>query len=115
MGYLQRSKWSDNEQRTVEVTWGIFFVRIWLTFLFLRAVVNIPIQTLLISPWLLFRKMIISQLELGPPVERTSLFVVYAIAVNVRSAGQKKDYELSVQVRASDLPNFRSDTLPNEL
>ena len=48
-------------------------------------------------------------------VERTSLFVVYAIAVNVRSAGQKKDYELSVQVRASDLPNFRSDTLPNEL
>ena len=34
-------------------------------FLFLRAVVNIPIQTLIISPWLLFRKMIISQLELG--------------------------------------------------
>ena len=42
-------------------------------FLFLRAVVNIPIQTLIISPWLLFRKMIISQLELGPPVIRLKL------------------------------------------
>ena len=27
-----------------------------------------PIQTLIIPPWLLLRKMIISQLELGPPV-----------------------------------------------
>ena len=38
-------------------------------FFFLRAVVNIPMQTLIISPRLLFRKMIIAQLELGPPVE----------------------------------------------
>ena len=29
-----------------------------------------PIQTLIIPPWLLLRKMIISQLELGPPVVR---------------------------------------------
>ena len=35
------------------------------SFLFIRAVVNIPTQTLIISPSLLFRKMIISQLELG--------------------------------------------------
>ena len=35
-------------------------------FLFLRAVINIPIKTLIISPWLFFRKMIISQLEVGP-------------------------------------------------
>ena len=90
MGYLQHSKRSDNEKRTVEVRWGIFFVRIWLIFLFLRAVVNIPVQTLIISSWLLFRKMIISQLELGPPVERTSLFFVYAIVVNVWSAGHKR-------------------------
>ena len=27
-----------------------------------------PIQTLIIPPWLLLHKMIISQLELGPPV-----------------------------------------------
>ena len=46
----------------------IFLLRIWRFFLFLRAVVNIPIQTLIIPPWLLLRKMIISQLELGPPV-----------------------------------------------
>ena len=37
-------------------------------FFFLRAVVNIPIQTLIIPPRLLFRKMIISQLEHGPSV-----------------------------------------------
>ena len=45
-------------------------MRIWLYFfLFLKAVVNIPIQTHIISPLLLFRNRIISQLELGPPVE----------------------------------------------
>ena len=38
-------------------------------FLFLRAIVNIPILTLIISPWLLFRKMVILQLELGPSVD----------------------------------------------
>ena len=31
-----------------------------------------PIQTLIISPWLLLRKMIISQLELRPPVAKGS-------------------------------------------
>ena len=41
-----------------------FFVRIWLISYFLRAVVNIPQQTLVILPWLLFRKMrFSSQLE----------------------------------------------------
>ena len=45
-----------------------YLLRIWLYFYFLRAVVNISIQTLLFSPWLLFRKMIISQLDLGLPV-----------------------------------------------
>ena len=39
-----------------------------LEILFLKAVENIPIQTLIISPRLLFCKMIISQLELGPPL-----------------------------------------------
>ena len=49
-----------------------FLLRIWTIFLFLRAVVNIPAQTLIISPWHLFRKMIISQLELelGLPVDK---------------------------------------------
>ena len=46
----------------------VFFLRIWRIFLFLRALVNIPIQTLIIPPWPLLRKMIVSQLELGPPV-----------------------------------------------
>ena len=45
-----------------------FFLRIWRIFLFHRAVVNIPIQTLIIPPWPLLRKMITFQLELGPPV-----------------------------------------------
>ena len=37
-------------------------------FLSLREVANIPLQSLKISPWPLICKMIISQLELGPPV-----------------------------------------------
>ena len=53
----------------VGVRWGFFFLfffeRIWLRFYLLRAIVNIPIQALIISPRLLFRKMIISKLELG--------------------------------------------------
>ena len=45
-----------------------FFREFDVFFLFLRAVVNMPIQTLVIPPCPLLRKMIISQLELGPPV-----------------------------------------------
>ena len=67
MRSFHQSKRSDNKRYAVEVRWG-FFLRIWRIILFLRAVVNIPIQTLIIPPWLLLRKMIISQLELGPPV-----------------------------------------------
>ena len=67
MGSFHQSKRSDNKQYAVEARWGIF-LRIWRIFLFLRAVVNIPIQTLIIPPWPLLRKMIISQLELGLPV-----------------------------------------------
>ena len=65
---LQRSKRSDNKQRTVDVRWGIFCENLTSFFLFLRAVLNIPIQTHIISPWLLFCKMIISHLEYGPLV-----------------------------------------------
>ena len=34
------------------VRWGIFIENLTVIFLFLRAVVNIPLQTLIISPWL---------------------------------------------------------------
>ena len=71
MGSFHQSKRSDNKQYAVEVRWGIFFLRIWRIFLFPRAVVNIPIQTLIIPPWLLLCKMIISQLELGLPVVKS--------------------------------------------
>ena len=64
---FHQSKRSDNKRYAVEVRWGIF-LRIWRIILFLRAAVNIPVQTLVIPPWLLLRKMLISQLELGPPV-----------------------------------------------
>ena len=57
---------SINCLRTTGARWRC--VRIWLFFFFLRAVVNILIQTLIIPPRLLFRKMIISQLEHGPSV-----------------------------------------------
>ena len=54
--------------RFLEVRWGI-----WRIFSSLREVVNIPIQTLIIPPWLFLRKMIISQLELGVPVNQEAL------------------------------------------
>ena len=47
---FRHSKQSDSKRCSVEVRWGIFIVCV---FLFLRAVVNISIQTLIISPWLL--------------------------------------------------------------
>ena len=43
-------------------------------FLILRAVVNILIQTFVISPWLLFCKTIISQLELGIFIGNSTVF-----------------------------------------
>ena len=49
--------------------WGIYWGSYWefdCNFYFVRAVVNIPIQTLTFLPWLLFRKMIISQLGAWP-------------------------------------------------
>ena len=42
-------------------------------FLFLTAFVSILIHTLIFSPWLLFRKVIITQLELGTPVLQQAL------------------------------------------
>ena len=67
---FQHSKRSDGKRFIFEVSWGIFIENLTVFFfLFLRALVNIPKQTLIISPWLLFHNMIISQLELGPPVD----------------------------------------------
>ena len=47
MRSFRLSKRSDNKQYAVEVRWGIFFLRIWRIFLFLRTVVNIPLQNLI--------------------------------------------------------------------
>ena len=44
MGSFHQSKRSDRKRCTMEVRWGIFFEN----FLFLKAVVNIPIQTVII-------------------------------------------------------------------
>ena len=59
MGSFQYSKRSDNKQYTVKV--DIFIENLNGFFLFLRAVVNIPIQTFMTSPWLLFHKIIFTQ------------------------------------------------------
>ena len=61
----------ESGQITSDTLWKlgeVFLLRIWCIVLFLRAVVNILVQTLIIPLWLLLCKMIISQLELGPPV-----------------------------------------------
>ena len=59
-------------QKTSNALHFPFSAKIWLYFqvLFQRAVVNIPIQTLIFSPWFLLRKRIVSQLELGLSVGR---------------------------------------------
>ena len=80
MRSFHQSKRSDNKQYAVEVRWGIVFFRIWIILLFLRAVVNIPIQTLIIAP--LLCKMIISQLELGLPVVLVANMAVGRCTVN---------------------------------
>ena len=70
---LMSSKPSKPKWCTVEVRWGNFMENLTVIFLFLGTVINIPTQTLKILPWLLFHKMIISQLELGQPVVRLTL------------------------------------------
>ena len=57
----------------LELWWGIFLSRIWLYFYLQGAVVNIPIQTVIFSPWRFLRNEIISQLELGPPMWQQAL------------------------------------------
>ena len=63
MGSFHQSKRSDNKWE-----FNVFC-------LFLRAVVNMPIQTLIIPQWLLLRKMIMSQLELGPSMSRSKQYM----------------------------------------
>ena len=67
-------------------------MRIWPYFLFLRAVINIPIKTLIISPWLFFRKMIISKLELGPLLSR----------ITEKSSTDKHSTETSIVVKTKE-------------
>ena len=74
MSSFQHSKRSDKMRCTIEDE--VFLLRIWLISLFLRAVVNIPIQTSIISSWLIFRKMIISQLELGIFIGNLAVFFI---------------------------------------
>ena len=74
MSSFQHSKRPDKMRCTIEDE--VFLLRISLIFLFLRAVVNIPIQTSIISPWLIFRKMIISQLELGIFIGNLTVFFI---------------------------------------
>ena len=88
------SKWqsvSSSDNNTVsgqiisDTLWKscIFIENLTVSFI-LKNSRNIPIQTFLISPRLLFRKMIISQLELGPPVgslteaKITSIHLIYS-------------------------------------
>ena len=76
-------------------------------FLSLREVANIPLQSLKISPWLLICKMIISQLELGPPVVGSawvdasrSVMHCLAMCIQARDHVLQKAYWLHDTVRA---------------
>ena len=100
MSSFQHSKRSDKMRCTIEDE--VFLLRIWLIFLFLRAVVNIPIQTSIISPWLIFRMMIISQLELG-------IFIGNLIVFFITERGRKyshtnsHDFAMALILQDDDL------------
>ena len=64
MSSFQHSNWSDNKRCTVEVGWSIFIEKTTIFFLVPNSGRKYSIKN---SPWLLLRKMIISQLELGLP------------------------------------------------
>ena len=107
MGSFQRNKWSDSKRCSVKVRWGIFIENLTAFFLLLRAIVNIPIQSLIISqtlisqddhlsisksgriaiktlvmsPWLLLCEIIISKLELAPPVVKRRVCAWRSISV----------------------------------
>ena len=53
MGSFQRNKWSDSKRCSVKVRRGIFIENLTAFFLLLRAIVNIPIQSLIISQTLI--------------------------------------------------------------
>ena len=71
MSSFQHSKWLDNKRCTVEVGWGIFNENTTIYFFVPNSGRKYFIKN---SPWLLFRKMIISQLELGLPVHRDAFY-----------------------------------------
>ena len=62
MGSFHQSKRSDRKRYTMEVRWGIF-LRIWRIFLFLKAVLNIPIQTAII-PYLISNGVCFSKIKI---------------------------------------------------
>ena len=68
MGSFRLCMRSDNKRYAVEVRWGIFIENLTYFFFIPSSGHKYSIQTLIIPPWLLLRKMIISQLELRPPV-----------------------------------------------
>ena len=57
MGSFHQSKRSNNKWHAVEVRWGIFIENL-IIFYFVKAVVNIPIQTLIIPQWLTWQKLL---------------------------------------------------------
>ena len=65
MASFQHNKRSDKMRCTWNYGEVFFLSRIWLYFYLQGAVVNIPIQTVIFSPWRFLRNEIISQLELG--------------------------------------------------
>ena len=95
MGSSQHSKRSDNKRCNVDVRWSIFVENLTVSLLYLRAVVNIPIQTLKTSPRLFFRKITTSQLlDLGPPAIRSAMFdldLVWTVGVG-GGGGVKKGH-----------------------
>ena len=70
---------------------------------------RLPIQTLIIPQWLLLRKMIISQLELGPPVTREP--DVEVLQENVKGSfgkksGSKNKNLMNQEKRSSTFPSM---------
>ena len=63
----------------------------------LKAVVNFLIQTLIILSWLLLRKMIISQLELGRPVFTHQFSLIKRSLISFADPFRKRSTSFSVE------------------
>ena len=85
MGSFHQSKRSDNKWYTVEVRWGFFFLRIWLILFIPEGGCKYAHTNSYNSTMTVIAQVIMSQLELGPPMVHWALSRTTRVLVLVRA------------------------------